>query len=135
MSHVEQARAAYDAFGKGDIEAAFADLADGCVFHGESPDLPAGGDYTGRADIMGRWLPDLGTTYQDMSVVPETYIDGGDHVVVLGDERATVNGTPTGGRFCHVWRYEGDKVAEAWFFGDTAQTERALAPSRAASVN
>jgi len=26
-------------------------------------------------------------------------------------------------------------VAEAWFFGDTAQTERALAPSRAASVN
>ncbi len=126
MSHVETSRAAYEAFARGDIEAAFADLRDDCVFRGTSPSLPAGGEYRGKEAILGTWLPELGSTYEGIEVVPEQFIDGGDHVVVLGRERATVNGTRIDGPFCHVWRYEGDQVAEARFFDDSAQALRAL---------
>jgi ketosteroid isomerase-like protein len=134
VSHVESSRAAYEAFSRGDIEAAFADLRDDAVFHGNSQGLPAGGDYRGREEILGKWLPEL-AAFEGMEVGPSRFLDAGDHVIVMGDQSATVAGQRLDGTFCHVWRYDGDKVAEAWFFEDSAQTLRAMESAKAGATS
>jgi len=135
VSHVESSRAAYEAFARGDIEAAFADLRDDCVFHGNSAGMPAGGDYRGREEIVGKWLPELVSTFEGFEVRPTTFLEAGDHVVVLGEDHATVRGTPLQAMFCHVWRYEGDQIAEAHFFSDSAMALRAMQGAKSAAVN
>ncbi len=82
------------------------------------------GDYRGRDEIVGTWLPELGT-YEDSTSEDVRFLDAGDHVVVLGREAATVNGHRIANAFCDVWRFDG-QLEEAWFFGDGAQTARVM---------
>jgi ketosteroid isomerase-like protein len=60
--------------------------------------------------------------------VPATFIDGGDHVVVLGRYRGTMKGggATLDSPFCHVYRFQGDKVVMFQQYTDTAQWARLM---------
>jgi ketosteroid isomerase-like protein len=64
----------------------------------------------------------------DFTAVPRTFIDGGDHVVVLGRYGGTMKkgGARLDSPFCHVYRFQGDKVATFQQFTDTAQWARLM---------
>jgi ketosteroid isomerase-like protein len=126
QENVEALRQGYDAFTRGDMEAAFANFADDIVWHGTGESVPAGGTYQGIEEVRGKWLPEFAATYQDFSQSVDELLDCGDHVVALGTSKATIGGQEIEGPFCHVWKYSGDKVIEASFFGDTGQVLQAL---------
>jgi uncharacterized protein len=116
----------YEAFDRGDFDAAFATFADDIVWRGAGESVPGGGTYHGVDEIRGKWLPEFAATYQGFRMSPAETLDCGDYVVVLGTSRATVGGQEIKAPFCHVWKYSGGKVVEATFFGDSAQVLQAL---------
>jgi ketosteroid isomerase-like protein len=73
--------------------------------------------------MFGR-LPSI---WDDFGVHPETYLDAGDHVVVLGRVRARVpgSGAPAEAPFAHVWRLEGNQAVWWRCDEDTALLHRA----------
>ena len=60
--------------------------------------------------------------------MPSTFIDGGDHVVVLGRYGGTMKegGAPLDAPFCHVYRFHGDKAVMFQQYTDTAQWTRLM---------
>lgn len=126
QENVEALREGYDAFGRGDLDAAFANFADDIVWRGTGESVPAGGTYHGIEEVRSKWLPEFAATYQDFSQSVDELLDCGDHVVALGTARSSVGGQQIDAPFCHVWKYSGDKVVEATFFGDSGQVLQAL---------
>jgi len=64
----------------------------------------------------------------DFTAVPSTFIDGGDHVVVLGRYGGTMKsgGGTLDSPFCHVYRFHGDKAVTFQQYTDTAQWTRLM---------
>ena len=124
--NVEALSQGYEAFARGDFDAAFANFADDILWRGTGESVPAGGTYHGVDEIRNKWLQEFAANYQDFSQSPAETLDCGDYVVVLGTSRATVGGQEIKAPFCHVWKYSGDKVVEAQFFGDSGQVLQAL---------
>ena len=75
--------------------------------------------------MFGRLLAAI----DNFTAVPDTFIDGGDHVVVLGRYGGTMKngGAPLDSPFCHVFRFHGGKVATFQQYTDTAQWARLMA--------
>jgi ketosteroid isomerase-like protein len=132
MSNSDTLKAAYEAFGRGDVEAAFSQLDEECVFHNGSDKVPAGGDFHGKADIMGRWLPELGANYEGLRLTVEDMIGDGDAIAVNGMTRSKVAGVEIKSPFCHVWRYRDGKVVDARFH--TQQVEAYIAVAEQAAI-
>lgn len=131
MSNIDTARAAYEAFGKGDMDALremFAEDAEWLT----SDELPLGGRTSGRDAIIENFaqIPNYWTAF---SVEPEDFIDGGDDVVVTGTQRASGEGGSFEAPFLHLMHFEGGKVARGEFQGDSAKAVKALG-SKAAAV-
>jgi ketosteroid isomerase-like protein len=65
----------------------------------------------------------------NFTAVPSTFIDGGDHVVVLGRYGGTmkVGAGTLDSAFCHVYRFQGDKAVAFQQYTDTAQWARLMA--------
>lgn len=112
--NVAVVRNAYEAFGKGDLDAALADMADDCVFHfgGEGPNS---GDHRGREAIAtalansftltgGTWVMDIKGIYAD------------DHhaAVVLRETANRPDGAALDVDEVHVLRLRDGKVVELW---------------------
>ena len=126
QENVESLRNGYGAFSSGNIDAAFANFADDIVWKGTGELVPGGGTYNGIDELKNKWLPEFAATFQDFSQSVDEILDCGDYVIGLGTSRATVAGQEIESPFCHVWKYSGDKVVEATFFGDTAPVYKAL---------
>ena len=62
------------------------------------------------------------------TAVPTTFIDGGDHVVVLGRYGGSMKagGARLDSPFCHVYRFEGGKAVTFQQYTDTAQWARLM---------
>jgi ketosteroid isomerase-like protein len=60
--------------------------------------------------------------------VPTTFIDGGNHVVVLGRYGGAMKtgGAKLDAPFCHVYRFIGEKVVTFQQYTDTAQWARLI---------
>jgi uncharacterized protein len=132
QENVDALRQGYEAFERGDIDAAFENFADDIVWRGTGESVPGGGTYHGVDEIRNKWLPEFAANYQDFRQSAEETLDCGDYVVVLGTSRATVGGQEIKAPFCHVWKYSGDKVVEATFYGDSAEVLQALQQGAAA---
>jgi ketosteroid isomerase-like protein len=126
QENVDALRNGYEAFSSGNIDAAFENFADDIVWKGTGELVPGGGTYNGIDEIKNKWLPEFAATFQDFSQSVDEILDCGDYVIGLGTSRGTVAGQEIEGPFCHVWKYSGDKVVEATFFGDTAPVYKAL---------
>ena len=128
QENVQVLKQGYEAFQRGDFDAAFANFADDVVVRGGSDSIPAGGTYHGLDELRGRWLQEFGATYADFRMTIEETIDAGDWTVVLGTSRGQLQKTSEELKspFCHVWRWKGDKIVEARFFTDSARLLSAI---------
>jgi ketosteroid isomerase-like protein len=123
---VEKVRAAYEAFGNGDLEGAAKDMADDLEWW-SSEEIPEGGTIRGKAEVVASWsrIPDY---YSDFAVAPTEFMDAGDKVVVVGTQRGT--GKDTGKsfetRYAHVFWMRDGQVVRSEFHSDSAKEAAAL---------
>jgi uncharacterized protein len=125
MSNVDTARSAYEAFGRGDLAALQADFAEDAVWY-TSDELPLGGETRGRDAIMGNFaqIPNYWTSF---SVEPAEFIDGGEYVIVLGNQRGGNDNGSFEAPFVHVMKFDGDgKVVRGEFHADSAKAAKLL---------
>ena len=125
MSNVDTAKAAYDAFGKGDMETLKAMFADDATWL-SSDELPAGGLTEGPDAIIAGFgeIPNYWTSF---SVVPEEFIDAGDWVIVRGRQTAGNDKGSFEAPFAHLMKFRDGKLASGEFYGDSAKAARLLA--------
>jgi ketosteroid isomerase-like protein len=122
--NVSAARAAYDAFTSGNLDALkemFAEDAEWLT----SDELPLGGVTNGRDAIIENFskLPDY---WSEFSVEPSEFIDGGDWVTVKGTQRATGKSGSFESPFAHLMKFDGGKLVRGEFYSDSAKAAKAL---------
>ncbi|HSS03673.1 MAG TPA: nuclear transport factor 2 family protein [Solirubrobacterales bacterium] len=124
MSNVDNARSAYEAFGRGDLAALQEDFAEDAVWV-TSDELPLGGEVKGRDTIMGNFaqIPNYWTSF---SVEPKEFIDAGDYVVVKGTQRAGNDNGSFEAPFLHLLQFRDGKTVRGEFFTDSAKAAKLL---------
>ncbi|WP_371372541.1 nuclear transport factor 2 family protein [Sporomusa aerivorans] len=120
---VKQVKNLYQALKANDKEAIAKILADDPVWD-VSPGFPYGGVYTGMAEIFGSFYSKLRSQFSGFGATPETFIDGGDVVTVLGFYNFDSNqdNSTKFVRFSHTWKINDDgRIKGVWQVADTAQ--------------
>jgi hypothetical protein len=124
MSNIENAKSAYDAFGRGDLEALKEFFAEDAVWV-TSDELPLGGTTSGRDQIIGNFAQ-IPNTWTSFSVEPEEFIDGGDWVVVRGTQRASNDNGSFEAPYAHLLKYQDGKTVRGEFHTDSAKAAKLL---------
>jgi uncharacterized protein len=124
MSNVDTARAAYEAFGRGDLDALSEDFAEDAVWV-TSDELPLGGTVEGRDAILANFAQ-IPNYWSSFSVEPEELLDCGEYVVVRGTQRAANDRGSFEAPFVHVLKYENGKTVRGEFFTDSAKAAKLL---------
>lgn len=120
-ANIALVKSGYAAAAAGDMTAVAAMLAPDIVWH-EAETLPYGGVHHGPDAVMQQVFAALGEDWSEYAAVPQRFIDGGDHVVVLGEYRGVHS--RSGGHlqtpYAHVFRLADGQVVEFHQFTDTA---------------
>ncbi len=123
--NVKLTRSAYDAFGRGDLQAVGATF-DENVEWWTSDSMPLGGLVRGRDAVLQNFAQ-IPQYWDRFEVVPEEYIDAGEWVVVRGTQRATAkNGRSIEGPYAHLIKIKDGKTVRGEFHADTAKAAQAL---------
>ena len=124
MLPVDTIKDAYAAFGRGDPSVLLGTF-DPAVAWNEPEGMPLAdrNPYRSAQAVGDGVLGRVVAAFDNFTAVPTTFIDGGDHVVVLGRFGGT---TKDGGQtldapFCHVYRFSEGKVMTFQGFTDTGQ--------------
>jgi ketosteroid isomerase-like protein len=126
QDNVDVVQSAWDAFGRGDIDAVLEAIAPSAETRLPAS-LPWGGTYAGPEGFRD-FLARLGDNFDQFSATPGKVLGADDnHVVVVAKTKgrtktgATIEGTT-------IWLYQlrDGKIADAESFGDTAQVLEAL---------
>jgi len=125
MSNVDIARSAFEAFGRGDLEALKEMLTEDSTWL-TSDELPLGGETQGRDAILGNFAQ-IPNYWSSFSVEPEEFIEAGDWVVVRGTQRAGHNGDSFAAPFAHLMKFADDRIVRGEFYGDSAKAAKVLA--------
>jgi uncharacterized protein len=125
MSNLDTARAAYEAFSRGDLETLREMLAEDSTWL-TSDELPLGGETQGRDAILGN-MAQIPNYWSSFSVEPEEFIDAGEWVVVRGTQRAGNDSGSFEAPFAHLIKFEDDKIARGEFYADSAKAAKVLA--------
>ena len=129
MTAVETIKAAYAAFGRNDPSVLFAAM-DPAIkwYEAEGNPLADRNPYIGPQAVGEGVFARLLAAIDNFTAVPSTFIDGGDHVVVLGRYGGTMKGTGAtlDSPFCHVYRFHAGKVVTFEQYTDTAQWARLM---------
>jgi ketosteroid isomerase-like protein len=121
--NTQTAKDAYAAFGRGDIPAVIAVMADDIewVFPGPTDVIPNAGTFRGR-EAVGAWFGTLNATVEFQVFEPREFIAQGDKLVALVYIENTVRST--GGKQAvheaHLWTFRDGKVASFQVYTDTA---------------
>ena len=126
QDNVDVVQGAWDAFGRGDIDAVLETIAPSAETR-LPESLPWGGTYAGP-DGFRDFLTKLGDSWDQFSATPQKVLGADDnHVVVLAKTKGR---TRAGGTVeaSAVWIYQlrDGKIADAETFGDTARLLEAL---------
>ena len=128
MSAFETIKAAYaGAFGRNDPSVLFAAMDPAINWHeAEGNPLADGNPYVGPQAVGERVFGRVMAAIDNFTAVPGTFIDGGDHVIVLGRYGGTMKagGATMDCPFCHVYRFHDDKAVTFQQFTDTTQWAR-----------
>ena len=129
MAAIDTIKAAYAALGRNDPSMLFG-LMDPAIKWNEAEGNPLAdrnpylGPQAVGEGVFGRLLGAI----DNFSAVPGTFIDGGDHVVVLGRYGGTMKngGATLDSPYCHVYRFQGGKAVTFQQYTDTAQWARLM---------
>ncbi len=131
------AQSAYEAFGRGDMEALAEMMADDIewVNPGDPADDPNAGTFKGKEAVLG-WFGGLASTLDFTTFEPREFIAQNDKLVSLVYAEATVRDTGRAvvNHEAHVWTFRDGKVARLQIYLDTAAVAsayRADYPARA----
>jgi ketosteroid isomerase-like protein len=122
--NVQKLRDGYAAFARQDMPAVLQAF-DEDIEWGVPDSLPFGGTYRGHDAVM-RFFGELSSHWQELSVEPEEFIDGGETIVVLVRDRGVGRGGSMDARAVHLWRMRDGKAVSFTEFLDTAKTLQAL---------
>ena len=129
MSALETIKSAYAAFGRNDPSVLFGAM-DSAISWNEAEGNPLAdrNPYVGPQAVGEGVFAPLLAAIDNFTAVPHTFIDGGDHVVVLGRYGGTMKngGAPLDAPFCHVYRFQGGKIVTFQQYTDTAQWARLM---------
>ena len=129
MAAVDMVKAAYAAFARNDPSVMFSAMDPSIAWlEAEGSPYADGNPYVGPQAIGERVFGRLMAAIENFTVTPETFIDGGDDVVVVGRYRGTqkTGGAKLDAPFCHVYRFRDGKVIAFQQFTDTAQWARLI---------
>jgi hypothetical protein len=117
-------KAIYDAFGRGDVPAVLGAFdpqirwseAEGYVYADGNP-------YIGPQAVVVGVFQRLASDFTEFAVVPQSFIDGGDTIVVEGRYRGLMKATGRriDAQFAHVWELRDGKVVRFQQYTDTRQ--------------
>jgi ketosteroid isomerase-like protein len=129
MTNLETIKAAYDAFARNDPSVLFGAL-DPAVQWREAEGNPLADQnpYVGAQAIGSGVFGRILAAIDRFTAVPDRFVDGGDHVLVFGRYGGTMkhSGETLDAQFCHVYRFEGDKVVTFQQYTDSAQWARLM---------
>ena len=129
MSPLETIKAMYAAFGRNDPSVLFGAM-DPAIqwYEAEGNPLADRNPYVGPQAVGEGVFARMLAAIDNFTAVPTTFIDGGDHVVALGRYGGTIKngGATLDAEFCHVFRFQGDKIVTFHQFTDSAQWSRLL---------
>ena len=121
---------AYEAFGRGDVEAVLTDIADDVVWEAvpSSDAAPWYGVYRGKADVP-RFFKEIGTSVEVTEFAPLSFTANETEVVavVRWGFRALSTGTHVVTDIVHLFRFTDGKVTYVRTWEDTAEAARAFA--------
>lgn len=128
MSNTDTLKQGYEAFGRGDLDAATENFADDIRWENpEASQVPNNGVTEGR-DAVKQLFADLGNHWESFSIIPDEFIESGETVIVLSHSEA--KGKETGKEvklpWVHIWRFSDGKVTEVQALTDTALAADAL---------
>ena len=118
----------YNAFGQGDMDTIRSIWTDD--FYWQGPDyepLPQSGGFEGP-DAVFEMFGELMENWDDLSVVPDEFVEDGNTVVALGHVHGTAksSGEQVKVPFAHVWRMRDGKAERVQILEDTALMAKAL---------
>ena len=121
-ANIEVVKGAYEAFGRGDVEAVLGTFSEDVQWH-EAEGMPYGGVYTGREAIAQDVFGPITQDIPNFSVTPEEYIASGDTVVAVVRYRGTgqVTGKELDLPVVHVWDVRDGQLARFRQFADTVK--------------
>jgi len=126
---VETIQAAYAAFAKNDPSVLLGAMASDVQWHqAQGNPLADRNPYVGAQAIGEGVFGRLLAAIDGFSAAPDRFIDGGDHVVVLGRYGGTMkhSGANLDAPFCHVYRLAGDRIVSFQQYTDSAQWSRLM---------
>ena len=126
-SNADVVKEGWDAFARGDLDAATATTSDSAeIVVPES--LPWGGTYTGP-DGFKEMIGKFTSNFDEVSPAPQEFIEADDgHVVVtVKGAGTTKSGNELTGDSLWLYKVDHGKIEHAEFYGDTATAVKALA--------
>jgi ketosteroid isomerase-like protein len=129
VAAVEMVKAAYAAFGRNDPSVLIGAMDPSIDWReAEGSPLADGNPYVGPQAVGERVFGRLMNALDNFTVTPDSFIDGGDEVVVIGRYRGTQKsgGAILDAPFCHVYRFRNGKVVAFQQYTDTAQWARLM---------
>ncbi len=127
-SKADTVRQGYEAFGRGDAEAALEILSDDIEWQGpDSERVPGHGTHRGKDEVQQLWQ-ELASAFDNLRVEPDEFLEGEETVTVLGNTSGTARSTGTEFKvpFVHVWRFEDGTPTRVQTLNDTAVIAEAL---------
>ena len=129
MSALETIKAAYAAFGRNDPSVLFGAM-DPAINWNEAEGSPLAdrNPYVGPQAVGVEVFGRLMAAVDNFTVIPSTFIDGGDHLAVTGRYGGTMkaSGATLDAPFCHVYHFRDGKVLSFQQYTDTAQWARLM---------
>jgi ketosteroid isomerase-like protein len=126
QDNVDVVQSAWDAFGRGDIDAVLDAIAPSAETRVPET-LPWGGTYAGP-DGFGDFVAKLNESFDQFSATPDKVLGADDnHVIVTVKIKGrTKRGTTIENRSIWIYQLRDGRIADAETFGDTAQVLQAL---------
>ena len=127
MSNLEVVQGAYEAFGRGDIEAVVTALDPQIEWiEGDVEGLPYAGTHHGVEAVVNNVFAQLPTTYDNFALAPQEWVDGGETIVMIGELTSEKDGREATQRVAQVWTLRDGRAVRFESFQDTLQTARLL---------
>jgi len=126
--NTEMVRSAYEAFARGDLDAAMELAHEDFLWQGTTVDgLPGSGLHEGK-DAIRAMLMTVADEWDRFEIAADEYVTEGDTVVVLGHLEGHAKPTKKDVRvpIAHVWKVTDGKLARVTVLGDTAILAAAL---------
>lgn len=129
MSSLQTIQAAYAALANNDPSVLFGAMAPDAQWHqAQGNPLADRNPYVGAQAVGEGVFGRIFAAIDGFTATPDRFVDGGDDVIVLGRYSGTMkhNGARIDAQFCHVFRFNGDRIVSFQQFTDSSQWARLM---------